>query len=99
MSMILALSRKMMILLTLRSHLVDNKYLNKEKEFQQYGMRVIDSFALSSLTSAEITLNNSLNLITSTSSTLYNNNAIFLCGHYFTISRSYLTHFYTHFIL
>ena len=47
MSMILALSRKMMNLftITLRSHLGDNKYLNKEKEFPQYGIRVIDSFA------------------------------------------------------
>ena len=65
--MILALSRKMMDLLTitLRSHLMDNKYMNKQKEFQQYGMRVIDSFALFSLTAAETTPNTSLNLMTS----------------------------------
>ena len=68
-SMILSLSRKMMNLstITLRSHLVDNKYFNKEKNFQQFGIRVIDLFALFSLTSAETTSNTSLNLITSPS--------------------------------
>jgi len=34
-----------LLTITLRSHLVNNKYLNKEKNFQQYGMRVIDSFS------------------------------------------------------
>ena len=94
-------SRKMMDLLTitLRSHLVNNKYLNKEKNFQQFGMRVINSFALFRLTATETTSNTSLNLMTSMSETLHDNNATFLCAHYFTISRSNLTHFYTHFIL